>query len=243
MSRFQMRAQRELIEVLLDPPPPKYLSAYSVEHPKPSRSTRPRAVVSSAKRREHVWRVDGDLLQNLRSLAGWPAKILNSELLAIRCLRDYALGFVLLAMLRGRLALPPSDGFAMPGEVSVHGRQNRGVEANALTSIGGNRQNAWFFRRRVGTRIPFPSALIGAIRSKPVKDRSEGAGDDGECDYQARLPRHQPETESSVARNEVLWRFSQGRPVCSLLWGRGAVSVFSASRQNRICFSLRVQAK
>ena len=175
--------------------------------------------------------MDGDLLQNLRSLAGWPAKILNSELLVIRYLRDYALGFVSLAMLRGRLALPPSDGFAMPGEVSVHGRQNRGVEANALTSIGGNRQNAWFFRRRVGTRIPFPSALIGAIRSKPVKDRSEGAGDDGECDYQARLPRHQPETESSVARNEVLRRFSQGRPACSLLWGRGPVSVFSASRQ------------
>jgi hypothetical protein len=54
MLRFQMRAQKELIEVRLDSPPPKYLSASSVEHPKSSRSARPRAVVSSAKRREHV---------------------------------------------------------------------------------------------------------------------------------------------------------------------------------------------
>jgi hypothetical protein len=227
MLRFQMRAQREIIEVLLDPPPPKYLSASSVEHPKSSRSARPRAVVSSAKRREHVWRANGNLLQDLRSLPGWPAKILNSELLVIRYLRDYALGFVLLAVLRVRLALPPRGDFAMSGEIDVDGHPNPGVEACALA----NRQNAaWFFRRRVGTSVPFPSALLGAIRSKPVKDSSEGASDDGKGYYQARLPRHRPETESSVARNEVC-----GDPVRAARHARS-----SGHRTGERCF--RVEA-
>src|SRR5271166_529334 len=149
---FLFNGPSSVIEVILDPPPPKYLLASVVEYPKTSRSARPLAVVGSAKRREHVWRADGNLLQYLRSLAGWPAKILNSELPAIRYLRDYALRFVLFAVLRGRLALPPSGGFAMSGEIGVFGRPVRGVAANALASIGGNRQNAaWYFRHRVGT--------------------------------------------------------------------------------------------
>ncbi len=113
-------------------------------------------MVGGAKRREHVWRADGGLLQDLRSLAGRPAKILNSELLAIRRLQNCAPGFVLVAMLRARLG--------------VRRRPHRGVETGASTSIVGNRGNAaWFFRHRVGTGAPFRSARPGAIRSKPVK--------------------------------------------------------------------------
>jgi hypothetical protein len=214
-----------------EPPPPKYLAASAVEHPKSCRSARPRAVVSSAKRREHVWRADGNLLQDFRSLAGWPAKILNSELVAIRYLRDYARWFVLVAVLRGRLALPPSGDFAVLEEIGVDGRPNRGVKASGLASTGGNRQNAaWFFRRRVGTNIPFLSALLGAIRSKPVKKRSEGASDDGKGDYQARLPRH---------RSDRIFRRSQWSPLAiqsrppgmPAPLGRGQVSVVSAPRQ------------
>ena len=185
-----------LKEVLLGPPPPEYLLPSAIEQPKSGRSGRPCAMVGGAKRREHVWRADGNLLQDLRSLAGWPAKILNSELLAIRRLRDCAPGFVLLAMLRARLALLPSNSFAGRGEVGVHRRPHCGVETNASASIVGNlRDAAWFFRRRVGTSTPFRQTRVGAIRSKPAKERSEGAGDDGKCDDQARLPRHRPETD------------------------------------------------
>jgi hypothetical protein len=49
---------------------------------------------------------------------------------------------------------------------------------------------------------------VGAIRSKPVEERSEGAGDDGKCDDQARLPRHRPETDRRAP--SALRRSSQG---------------------------------
>jgi hypothetical protein len=122
-------------------------------------------MVGDAKRREHVWRTDGSLLQDLRSLAGGPAKILNSELLAIRRLQGCAPGFVLLATLRARLAFS----FASRGEVGVRRRPHRGVETNASASIVGNRRNAaWFFRHRGGTGATFRSTRPEATRSKPV---------------------------------------------------------------------------
>jgi hypothetical protein len=84
-------------------------------------------MVGSAKSREDVWRADRHFLQDLRSLAGWPAKILNPELPAIRRLQDDGFGFVLLAMSRGRLALRPRHGFASRGDVGFHRRPYRGV--------------------------------------------------------------------------------------------------------------------
>jgi hypothetical protein len=152
-------------------------------------------MVGGAKRREHVGRAHRSLLQDLRSLAGRPAKILNSELLAIRRLKDCAPGFVLVAMLRARLAWPRSDRLASGRDVGVRRRPHRRVEFNASASIVGSRRNAaWSFRHRVGAGAPARSKRVGAIRSRPVKEGSEGAGDDGKRDDQARLQRHRLET-------------------------------------------------
>lgn len=152
-------------------------------------------MVGGAKRREHVGRAHGSLLQDLRSLAGGPAKILNSELLAIRRLNDCAPGFVLVAMLRARLAWLRSDSLASGRDVGVRRRTQRRVEFNASASnIGNPRNAARSSPRRVGASTPARSRRVGAIRSRPVKERSEGAGDDGKRDDQAQLPGRRPET-------------------------------------------------
>jgi hypothetical protein len=136
-------------------------------------------MVGGAKRREHVWRADGSLFQDLRSLAGGPAKILNSELLAIRRLKDCAPGFVLVAMLRARFALRQSDRFATRGDVGAHRGPYRGVESNTFAGIVPNRRTSALIRP---TRVE-------ALRAMTAKEKSEGAGDHGKRDDQARLPK------------------------------------------------------
>jgi len=75
---------------------------------------------------------DLSLLHDFGPFTGCPAKKLNPELIASRCLRNCAFEFVQFAPLSGRLKRLPSDGFAVHGEICV--------KAEALIGLVGSSQ-------------------------------------------------------------------------------------------------------
>jgi hypothetical protein len=95
-------------------PPPKYIPASAVEDAQPSCS----AVMHDARQHEtpeHVRCADLSLLHDFGPFTSCPAKKLNPELIASRCLRYCAFEFVQSATLWERLKRPRSDGFAVRG--------------------------------------------------------------------------------------------------------------------------------